>query len=494
MFKSIFSKYFAVVSFIVVVTFAVLGMVQTMVSANFWMEEKRKLMSENAERVAAVAANASQLSADGSQYVLNVERSNLTLISGLLCSAIDADMLITDARGVLLCASKSQTAGAAVSIPSSFVETLPTDRTSFSVGSVGGVYEKRQYTASAPIRKNEALLGFVFTISPASNLHEYLLSNLQTYLLSMVFVLLCAMLMTYLFTVHLVRPLHHMSVAVQKFGNGDFSYRIPVKGQDEMAQLAAAMNAMAQSLASAEESSRSFVANVSHELKTPMTTIGGFIDGILDGTIPPEKEKHYLQIVSDEVRRLSRLVRAMLDLSRIDNGSIKLSPREFDLTDVCCHTLLSFETRIEEKHLNIMGLENCSPCIVSADPDLIGQVVYNLIDNAVKFTNEGGTVSIRVESTDSRVGFTIRNSGAGIPGEEMPHIFERFYKSDKSRGLDKTGVGLGLFIVKSVINLHGGEIYVRSAEGEYCEFSFWLPAATHNIYEMPEKTSRKGHN
>ena len=261
---------------------------------------------------------------------------------------------------------------------------------------------------------------------------------------------------------------------------GDFSYRLPVKGKDEIAELAASLNSMAVSLSAVEGMSRSFVANVSHELKTPMTTIAGFIDGILDGTIPDEKRNYYLKIVSDEVKRLSRLVKSMLDLSRIDSGQLKLKPVTFDLTTVIGNALVMSEQRIDEKHITITGLEDCPPLEVYGDFDLIGQVVYNLLDNAIKFTNDGGEIGFRLEKRDGRTYFAIRNSGIGISAQELPHIFERFYKSDKSRSLDKKGVGLGLYIVKSVINLHGGEIIVRSIEGEYCEFEFWLPAPAEN--------------
>lgn len=496
MFKSIFSKYFAVVSFIVCVTFIVLGVVQTVISANFWLDEKQKLMNENTEQVAKVAADACYLSSDGAQYVLNLERSNLPIIARLLCGAIDTEMFITDSRGVLLCSATGETAPQGNSVPSAFLREIPSDRTYFGVGTLGGMYEKtdQQYVSSAPICKGGEMIGYVFAVSPAHNLTLYLISNVKTYLLTMLGVLLLAMLLTYWFTARLVRPLRNMSEAVRRFGAGDFSYRIPVKGHDEVASLAASLNTMATSLAASEDASRSFVANVSHELRTPMTTIGGFIDGILDGTIPPEKQNYYLGIASDEVKRLSRLVRSMLDLSRIDNGSLKLTPREMDLTELCCHTLLSFEQRIEQKQLHIEGLDACEPCPVTADVDLIAQTVYNLVDNAVKFTNEGGTITVQTERKSDRVGLLIRNTGEGVAGEELPHIFDRFYKSDKSRGLDKSGAGLGLFLVKSIVNLHGGEIYVRSAEHAYCEFYFWLPLTPQNIFEISEKSSKKSHN
>ena len=271
--------------------------------------------------------------------------------------------------------------------------------------------------------------------------------------------------------------------------------------RDEMGELAVAFNHMADSLATGESSSRSFIANVSHELKTPMTTISGFIDGILDGTIPPEKQEHYLKIVSSEVKRLSRLVKSMLNLSRIDSGELRLRPATFDINQTVLDAMLSFEKPIEDKKLEVRGLEDSVSIKVDGDPDMIHQVVYNLIENAVKFTNEGGYIEVRTEDLKDRVVVHIKNSGEGIAPDEITRIFQRFYKTDKSRSKDKTGMGLGLYIVRTIIKLHGGEITVSSIQGEFSEFSFWLPKQhhleenqKHSEKRLDKKTDSKKHS
>ena len=220
---------------------------------------------------------------------------------------------------------------------------------------------------------------------------------------------------------------------------------------------------------------RSFIANVSHELKTPMTTIAGFIDGILDGTIPREQQEKYLNIVSSEVKRLSRLVKSMLDLSRIDSGEMKIHPTNFDLTATLFTTLFTFEQSIEEKQLEVKGLENAGPQNVYGDQDLLHQVIYNLVENAVKFTNQGGYIKLQISDGIDRTSVVIENSGPGISPEELPMIFDRFYKTDKSRSRDKNGMGLGLYIVRTIIKLHGGDITVSSVMDEYCRFEFYIP-------------------
>lgn len=474
MFKSIFSKYITVISLIVLVSFAAMGGMQVLFSTRYWAKDKEEMLGKYAENVAKLTSEI-VTTEDGKNYdIPGATLSHLLRIPSLDSS--DASVLITDNKGgIVMHANSDASINAIDSVPSDMITQLQ-GRPYFAVGTLGDTYSSRQYISGRPIVLSDATrIGYVFVALPAYRLGGYISEILQVFLLSSLGVLALTFIVVYALSYRMVRPLREMATATRRFSVGDFSTRLPVHGKDEVAELATSLNNMAVSLSSLEGMRRSFVANVSHELKTPMTTIAGFIDGILDGTIPTEKHAYYLKIVSDEVKRLSRLVKSMLDLSRIDNGEMRLTPVRFDLTEVACTALLSFERRIEGKRIQITGLEDCERVDVMADYDLIGQVVYNLLDNAVKFTNEDGYIDIRLGKEDGRVTCTIRNSGIGIPANEMPHIFERFYKSDKSRSLDKNGVGLGLYIVKTVINLHHGEIYVRSAEGEYCEFGFWLP-------------------
>ena len=293
--------------------------------------------------------------------------------------------------------------------------------------------------------------------------------------ISALITLVVALVAVYVMTYEMTKPLRQMSEATKRYAEGDFSMRVQVNGRNEMADLAGAFNSMARDLASLESSRRSFVANVSHELKTPMTTIGGFIDGILDGTIGPDKQEHYLKIVSDEVKRLSRLVVSMLNLSKIEAGKLSLKRRDFDICDMIFRTMLGFEQVIEQKQFSITGLENMESTIISGDKDMLTQVVYNLVDNAVKFTPVGGEIHFDVVHDMQKVYVSIRNSGKGISSEELDRVFDQFYKVDKSRSFDVKGAGLGLYIVKSIVEMHGGAIKASSVENQYTEFSFWLP-------------------
>lgn len=270
-------------------------------------------------------------------------------------------------------------------------------------------------------------------------------------------------------------PIREMTMAAKRFGEGDFSEKVVIKENNELGFLANTLNEMASSLEAIEENRKSFISNVSHELRTPMTTIGGFVDGILDGTIPENMHKQYLRTVSEEINRLARLVRSMLNISKYEAGELSLQTEDFDITELTVKTVLLFEKRIEAKNIDIRGLDT-DRFFVNADKDLIQQVIYNLTENAVKFVNDGGYISYDFRSEDKSVFVTIRNSGEGLKKNEINKVFDRFYKTDESRGKDKTGVGLGLSIVRSIVKLHEGSILVRSKQGEYTEFEFSVPA------------------
>ena len=480
MFKSVFSKYLSVISLVIVVGFLAMTLLQVVFTTSALAQEKKELLTENAENIAqqtALAATAVPTLDNRLVFHLNEER--LSPVLNLVSGAIDATFLVVNGEGRVLVTSGDAPIGAGAQ--ERLASLLPIEELYYEVGTLNGLYESRQYTVAVPVTvNNHTVIGYVFASAPADILAQTLQANLRIYGMSVLGALVLSFLFVWVMTARFVRPLRQMAAATRRFASGDFSARVTVRGNDEVAQLAESLNQMAVSLSSVEMMRRSFIANVSHELKTPMTTIAGFVDGMLDGTVPKEKQSHYMRIVSDEVKRLSRLVRSMLDLSRIDSGELKLNTARVDLTEVVCNTLISSEQRIEQKRLTVTGLEDCPRIEVEGDRDLLGQVLYNLLDNAIKFTDESGQIDVRLHRVGERVYMVMRNTGAGIPAEEMPRIFERFYKSDRSRGLDKNGVGLGLYIVQTVVRLHGGEVSVRSVEGEFTEFGFWLPAATVN--------------
>lgn len=479
--KSLFTKYFSICSAVVIISLTLLGIIMMLVAAQYFKSEKYDLLKKNT--TSAVTFTVNNCTYDSSTGVITIQ--NAIAVQNtytILANAIDAQLILVDGSGKAnMMAGGSQNSRldelegfSTYSISAKILNRMKNNEY-FEVGTLDGIYDSQYYTYGLPVRMDDGtLVGYLFASAPATAMMDFLLQVLQMFSVSSVFVIFLSFIVFYFITLQLVKPLRRMAFAAKKFGSGDFSERLEVQGEDEIAELALALNNMAQSLSVIESTRRSFIANVSHELRTPMTTIAGFVDGVLDGTIPKEKEREYLTIVSQEVKRLSRLVRAMLNMSRIESGEVKISKTNFDLLDVVLQTLFSFETVIESKNVAIEGLDR-DKVIVEADKDLIHQVVYNLVENAVKFVNQNGTISFYFRTESGRTYVCIRNSGAGLSKEEVQHVFERFYKSDKSRSLDKNGVGLGLYIVRSIIRLHGGEIVVRSVEGEYCEFEFFIP-------------------
>lgn len=301
---------------------------------------------------------------------------------------------------------------------------------------------------------------------------------LWTFLIS-VLALIATGIITYYTSYRVINPFVEMNHAVQCYSRGDFSTRIPVNGKDEAAQLGKSLNEMAEQLRNLEETRRSFVANVSHELRSPLTSMKGFLEAMRDGTIPEEEFPHYIEIVLNETRRMVTLVNDLLDLARIESGTIQLSYEVFDINELIRRTLLTFEARLIENEMEMDVRFAQEQCTVFADPAQIGQVLRNLIDNAIKYSPKGRALMVSTYSMRKTVYVTVRDNGIGIPQEDVPHVFDRFYKVEKAHTpAPQMGSGLGLSIVKRIIEQHGQSITVRSARGRGTQFTFTLERAS----------------
>ena len=458
-------------------------------AARHWNKEQLATLQHNSD---LIAYNIQQMleRSDEDYSVNESDPHRLIMICNTMrtmSAAIEADMFITDMDGQVIVCNEMLNEKFIVSdhyhcpihgrykVNKDIMEEAAKGNYN-ERSNLGGIFLDNQLTTASPVIFKGKTIAVVFATEPiTTNWYSYAKRLLEVFFTAAILALIVSFITVYILSVRLTRPLRQMSTAVKHYAEGDFSYKVDVKGRDELTELAQAFNTMAMSLSAQESSRRSFVANVSHELKTPMTSIGGFIDGILDGTIPHENQSHYLHIVFDEVKRLSRLVTSMLNLSKIEAGEMQINHKSFDMSACIFKTLLNFEKKINDKNIEIVGLDTMQSAFVNADEDMIQQVVYNLIDNAVKFTPQGGYIFIKDYRDNEKTFVSIRNSGDGIERDELNKVFERFYKVDRSRSYDVKGAGLGLFLVKSIITLHGGEIKVESKVGEYTEFAFWIP-------------------
>lgn len=495
--NNIFAKYFILFAIIFLAVLGVLGFTLTILVNVYAQNENTKLLKENVNSI--VESVSSTMIDQDMNDRYSIEKGMICNTLDIVCSSIDADVFVCDTAGnIIMCRERGNASPLLGRLP------VCTYHNEYSVsddllkrvyegGFVGRgtVNRVSSYIVAMPIYStdlngNNQIIGSVFGTTQTSS-DSLALTVMKMFFLSALVCLAIAFVAIWKLTKNFVRPLQQMSTATKKFAIGDFSYRVKITGDDELADLGRAFNDMADSLDTLESSRRSFVSNVSHELRTPMTSIGGFIDGILDGTIPRDKQDYYLNIVSGEIRRLSRLVVAMLNMSKIESGSFEMKPSNYDISEQIIHILLTFEQNIDEKHIEIQGLEDLKQTYIVADTDMIYQVIYNIFDNAVKFANEGGYINVSMVDLNDEIEVHIKNSGIGIQSEELPKVFERFYKIDKSRSLDAKGAGLGLYIVKMMVEMHGGKIWAKSDDDSSAEFIFTLPKTYSPIYKKEIK-------
>ena len=424
----------------------------------------------------AIATLASAYYADGtltSQDFL----VNLSVVS----QVSQADSVICDATGKLVLCSDAPTGCShqGMRINPEYLQQV--FRTGYvgSTSEIENLYTDERFVASVPIYDTQSFpVGIVIMSTPTAQVNRILQTISDTFLVVSLFVVLMAVAVMSLLARSHSKPLRVMARAASAFGHGQLSARVKVDERSpvEIQELAIAFNNMASSLQKSEYQRQEFVANVSHELKTPMTTISGFVDGMLDGTIPQERHEHYMRMVSEETKRLSRLVRSMLDISRLQDQDIPEEKKSrFDLCENVGQVLITFEQKILGKKLDVQVDFPDHPAYTFASPDYITQVVYNLLDNAVKFCPVEGQLGLQIRQGRGKWYISISNSGQTIPSEELPLVFDRFHKLDKSRSQNRDGWGLGLYIVKTIVCRHGEDISVSSKDG-VTKFTFTLPA------------------
>lgn len=340
-----------------------------------------------------------------------------------------------------------------------------------------GLYYSPVITVGCAIQKDGAVIGAVYMNGQVSGV-EAVITQVQQASLAVVGVALCvSVALCFLVSRQISRPLYEMNKAAGELAKGDFDQRIEVRDRGEIGQLTETFNMMAEALKKYEDTRSSFVGNVSHELKSPLTAIQGFIQGMLDGTIPPAEEKTYLEIVLSETRRMNALIIDLLDLVRIESDQFPMHMTDWDVNELIRRCIINFIGKIEDKRIDLSVNIPEDKTLVHADIDRITQVVTNLLDNAVKFCEDGGNIKIWTYESDGKVNVNISNTGQIIPPEDLKYIFDRFFKVDKSHNRKIPGTGIGLSIVREIIHRHNEKIWVNSQAGMGTVFTFTLALA-----------------
>ena len=464
-YKTIYWQNFTLTAGTVLLTLLLLGASFFALSYAYAVDQRGREMEQRAEVIADMVAK----SAGGSVY-------DLRDLATVAASMTDVDFLICGTDGDILLTTDASLVSRSLHLPEDVIRQVFSGNKYAKQTTLGVIYEKKHFVVAVPVTAGGFYCGIVLAVTSAGRLMAMWKAFFAVFIMTSIVVLLLAFALSAWVSMRQSRPIREMAAATHLFAQGNFDVRMHDYDAGEIGELAASFNSMADSLQETERQRRDFIANISHELKTPMTTIAGYTDGILDGTIPPENQEHYLRIISDESRRLSRLVRRMLEVSRLQSREVLRERAPFDVCESMRRALISMEKKITDRGLDVQVEIPDEAVTVLGDNDLITQVIYNLLENASKFAREGSALYIGLATLNGKAVVTVRNEGSTIPSEELPFLFERFHKSDKSRSEDKDGVGLGLYIVKTIIDQHKEQIAVSSEDG-ITTFAFTLTLA-----------------
>lgn len=470
--KSLFHRIMAPVIAVVLLSMVVLGAFQIRKLNEYVMVQEQTRLIHMADRLAELAITAEEQYSPAVEYFF---RQNINALSQDGGSYI----VVADARGQLIASSDncSRIMDRQLVYQDAFSYVKENKERYLRIGQVDLHHREDVVTVATPILRGGEFFGAVIIHLPVPFLAAAKNEVIRYFLFAFIIVSVVSIILLLLVAERIIGPIRKVQRAARAVARGDFDTKLDIRSDDEIGELATDFNAMTLSLKNQDQNQRNFIGDLSHELRTPMTTICGFLEGIIDGVIPQEETEKYLHIVLEETRRLSRLVNQLLELTRMESGNVPLEQKRFDLNELVRLVLIGAEQRIEDKRLQV-SVDLPEEAWAYADPDQICRVLNNLADNAIKFTPEAGRITLNVRAQSGKYRVTVENTGPGIDPAELPHLFERFYKSDKSRGMDKSGAGLGLYMVRNILNQHGEDIRVESIPNERTTFTFTLKKAS----------------
>jgi len=459
---------FGIFSFIMVTTF-----VPSMTMEHLTREKAESLYAE-ATRIANTYANGLYTSETDLETVKTQLDSLAIYLESVIC--------IINPSGRLVLDTESPINVEEVVMVEEFDPTV-TSGSYYRVDNFFGTFEGDMLNVIAPITTNYKVKGYVTIHCEMTNIQESCNSLMNISYITLVILLLLSLIILIFFTEIVYIPLRKITYATEQYAGGNMHYEFQVESDDEIGYLAACLNYMASQIAGAEDDQKKFVANVSHDFRSPLTSIRGYLEAMIDGTIPPELHEKYLNIVLNETDRLTKLTNSLLMLNNLNTKGMLLDRTDFDINKVIRNTAASFEGTCRKKTIAIELVLTGQEMLVNGDVGKIQQVLYNLIDNAIKFSHHDSVIKIETSLKKNKLFVSVKDTGIGIPKDDLKMIWDRFYKSDLSRGKDKKGTGLGLSIVKEIINCHGEHINVISTEGVGSEFIFSMALSAQNEEE-----------
>lgn len=476
--NSLFSKIFFMQGIVALTVIVLIIPTIFVLIGDYFVSTQKDDILQDASRVAALTAQVADVG--GTEETWEFFRSGIEFAGG------KSTVIVVNNKGDIIAAPKNVTGVNLSEIDEKFIESAKNGKSVVQLYQKGKIFSEQTIVAMVPVTKSNMVtmktdfLGASVALRPMPQIRYIRDRIIRFILLAQLIAWMVAFSVSIVMTRQIIKPVKTMRNAAKSIAAGNFNARIPITSNDEIGQLAESFNSMTESLNELENMRSSFISDVSHELRTPMTIISGFVEGILDGTIPEKEQSKYLDIVLSEVKRLSRLVSDLLESSRLEQGKIKIEKVNVDMNRLATESVIAYEQQLTEKRINVNMELDEEECVALADKDSIKRVLINLIDNAIKFTPKEGEITLSTEHKDKKIYVTIKNSSDGISKEDLKHIWERFYKTDKSRSMDKRGVGLGLHIVKTIMTQHGGEIYADSEQGKFASFTFVLDEGRKN--------------
>lgn len=461
--RGLVRRYFTMCCSIILTSIILLGVIFMVFAAQYFKEDKLGALEKNA-KYAAEMTERYIISVDGRYQLVN----NALLTSSWIpmAKALDADIYLANLSGdVLLCTHRSTCNHMVYGIEEEMIQKVKNSGCYTEVGKMGEIYKSSYYTAGVPLTLSDGqIAGVIFASSSAQGLTEFMGDILKMFLLSALVMLVVTFALVYVVTGNMVRPLREMLKATEAFAKGDFSVRVPIREQDEIGKLSMAFNNMADSLAQQETVRRSFIANVSHELKTPLTSISGYAEIMMNGLVQPSDMGRFSGKIYQEAQRLITLVGDIIRLSQLDEEKAQLEKQPVDLHMIASEVVKRLQDVAKKNQITLMLTGK--PTVVNGNPQILDEMIYNLCDNAIKYNKPFGEVEVNVSMAKEHPVLTVEDDGIGIPVDDQARIFERFYRVDKSHSRQIGGTGLGLSIVKHGAIYHKAKVELKSALGE----------------------------
>lgn len=467
MFSSIFRKQFIVYIGTLAVSFIILGASLSQAFKSYFTNQKEKMLVEQGRKIASFFQDSyeSGYIPIDNKFLLEVknlseflEASFIFIGKGFEIEAVSSDISHSNIKILNQKELLALKEGNIITIQ----------------GKLSGIFKEAVLTVGYPVIIDGEFIGGILMNSSIPALQKSISDVYRITLFCLLASGIVAFVLIYISSKNISKPLLEMNQVAKIIANGDFEKRIIVKSKDEVGQLANSFNYMAESLEKQETQRRDFISNISHDLRSPLTSISGFLQALLDGTIPYENQNKYLNIILDETKRLSKLANDILDINKIQIMELKINKTNFDINELIRKTVIQFEKRVTDKKIEMEVDFADSKNMVFADVEKIQRVIYNVLDNAVKFTEDKGKIKIETTVKDEKVYVSIKDNGFGIDNKQQKHVFERFYKGDMSRGIDKKGSGLGLSIVREFIKVHDENVYLYSEKSKGTEIIFTL--------------------